>query len=109
MEQRSKTEIYNYRAWVTNLAVNRLQLLMKELLEASGYTVVRFVEHYFYPQGCTCVWLLAESHLAMHTYPEEGRVYLELSGCVEQCNRAFTERLHQCPELKVLSEISSKS
>lgn len=109
MEQPVKTEIYNYRAWIADVAIAPLKDRLAELLKDSGYRVVNFTEHYFSPQGYTCMWLLAESHLAVHTYPEEGRIYLELSGCVYACNHSFTERLHQCAELQVLSETTSKS
>lgn len=39
------------------------------------------MEHHFEPQGYTAVWLLAESHCALHTFPEENKAYVELSSC----------------------------
>lgn len=38
-------------------------------------------EHHFSPQGYTALWLLSESHFAVHTFPEFGRTYIELSSC----------------------------
>jgi S-adenosylmethionine decarboxylase len=32
---------------------------------------------------------LAESHLAIHTFPEEGKTYIELSSCNERMQKAF--------------------
>ena len=39
------------------------------------------LEHHFEPQGYTALYLLAESHFAVHTFPEFGRTYYELSSC----------------------------
>jgi len=37
----------------------------------AGMTVLQATKHEFYPQGLTAAILLAESHLTIHTYPEE--------------------------------------
>lgn len=44
--------------------------------------MLRVIEHHFEPQGYTALWLLGESHLAVHTFPEHGISYLELSSCM---------------------------
>lgn len=51
------------------------------MLLGAGFTILNFVEHHFQPQGYTALWLLAESHCALHTFPEEERSYIELSSC----------------------------
>ena len=33
------------------------------------------------PEGYTALWLLGESHFAIHTFPEEQKTYIELSSC----------------------------
>ncbi len=53
--------------------------------------VVGFSEVCFQPHGYTAVWLLAESHFALHTFPEEGRTYCELSSCNRQKFAALIE------------------
>ncbi len=30
------------------------------------------------------LWLLAESHFAIHTFPEENKMYIEISSCVKK-------------------------
>ena len=47
----------------------------------AGFTVVGFSEKKFEPQGYSCVWLLAESHLALHTFPGDGKAWVELASC----------------------------
>jgi S-adenosylmethionine decarboxylase len=37
--------------------------------------------HSFYPQGCTAVLILAESHITVHTYPEHCLCYVDAFTC----------------------------
>jgi S-adenosylmethionine decarboxylase len=47
----------------------------------SGLQCVGDVFHQFQPQGATGTVLLAESHLAIHTWPESGFVTLDVYVC----------------------------
>lgn len=44
-------------------------------------TVVAESGHQFAPTGATYVLVLAESHMSIHTYPENGRAYVDLFTC----------------------------
>ncbi|WP_416421125.1 S-adenosylmethionine decarboxylase family protein [Phocaeicola vulgatus] len=50
-------------------------------IRKAGFNVLSCTEHHFSPQGYTALWLLSESHFAVHTFPEFGRTYIELSSC----------------------------
>jgi S-adenosylmethionine decarboxylase proenzyme len=58
-----------------------LRALCLRASEASGMTIVgeRFFQ--FEPQGVTGTVLLAESHLAIHTWPEHGFVTIDVYVC----------------------------
>ena len=58
-----------------------LREICLEAVAASGLTIVgeRFVQ--FEPQGVTGTVLLAESHLAIHTWPEHGFVTIDVYVC----------------------------
>ncbi|MEP7162877.1 MAG: S-adenosylmethionine decarboxylase [Candidatus Moraniibacteriota bacterium] len=63
------------------------QFFDKLLLEA-GLSVVGFTDKHFEPQGYTAVWVLSESHFAVHTFPEQQETSCELSCCnLEKYNR----------------------
>lgn len=47
----------------------------------AGMTVLQATKHEFYPQGLTAAILLAESHLTIHTYPEEDIAYVDCFTC----------------------------
>lgn len=87
--------IYNYKAWLKITHPNALYSNFNSFLQEAGYEVINFVEHHFQPQGYTCLWLLAESHLAIHTFPEKGLTYIELSGCNPEKNNAFVALVEQ--------------
>ena len=86
--------IYNYKIWINNTDTYVLIPKLREILRKSEYNVLNFIEHSFVPQGYTCLWLLAESHLALHTFPEEGKSYIELSSCNEVMNKRFVEEVN---------------
>lgn len=44
-------------------------------------TVVKKIEHLFEPQGETLVWILSESHFAVHTYPEHQYLSFDIYIC----------------------------
>lgn len=78
-----QAKIYNYQTWIDETNPKRLKAKFKKLLNKSGFGVLRVSEHYFSPLGYTALFLLSESHLAIHTFPEENTTYIELSSCVK--------------------------
>ena len=53
--------------------LNNLKLLEQSMLKAvmkSGATIIDSTFHQFSPQGVSGVVVIAESHMAMHTWPE---------------------------------------
>lgn len=51
------------------------------IVNKSGATVVGTLKHDFYPQGLSGCILLAESHVAFHSYPEEELCFVYLATC----------------------------
>ena len=46
-----------------------------------GAAVLGVLKHTFRPQGVTVILMLAESHMAIHTYPEYNRFFLDIFTC----------------------------
>ena len=64
--------------------LNDEQYLIKLLESAailSGATVIQTIFKKFDPQGVTVICLLAESHISIHTWPEEGQAAVDLYTC----------------------------
>lgn len=104
MEIGTYTKIYNYRFWLSLTDSKLLKSQLDQMLRRSGYGIMNFSEHFFQPQGYTAMWLLSESHLALHTFPEEGRSYVELSGCSAEMNEQFVRLTHQEWKSVILEE-----
>ncbi len=76
-----KAEMFNYDCWVHDVNEKSLIPDLERCLKMSGFTIVNFIDHTFPIQGYTCVWLLAESHLAIHTFPDQKKAFIQISSC----------------------------
>jgi len=66
--------------------LNNLSLIDNEMTQAAvlaGATVVQKNFHHFSPYGVSGVVVIAESHLAIHTWPEYGYAAVDLFTCGE--------------------------
>ncbi len=88
-----EAKIYNYKTWIDLTEPSVLLNEMTEILKASNFEILNHVEHFFKPHGYTALWLLSESHLAIHTFPEKDSTYVELSSCNELKNEVFKKIL----------------
>jgi S-adenosylmethionine decarboxylase proenzyme len=64
--------------------LNNLDLLQDVLCSAAqeaGATVLEKYFHHFSPQGVSGAVIIAESHLALHTWPEYGYAALDIFTC----------------------------
>ncbi|MDD3014077.1 MAG: adenosylmethionine decarboxylase [Candidatus Gastranaerophilales bacterium] len=69
--------------------LNNLQLIEELMMQAAiecGATVVQKCFHMFSPYGVSGVVIIAESHLAIHTWPELGYSAVDLFTCGETCD-----------------------
>ena len=76
-----EANIYCHKIWSACIEPKELKERYENLLKEINFTIILFNEHHFPKQGYTCFWLLGESHLAIHTFPESGKSYIELSSC----------------------------
>ncbi len=58
-----------------------IERAMNEAAEVSGATIVQSVFHMFSPHGVSGVVVVAESHLAVHTWPEYGYAAVDYFSC----------------------------
>jgi len=86
-----KAAIYNFQQWISITDPTALRTSFNNILARSGYKVLNFTEHLFPNGGYTCIWLLAESHLAIHTFISENKTYIELSSCNKEMNILFKD------------------
>lgn len=58
----------------------------------------------FSPQGVTACAVVGESHIALHTWPEEGRLFVDIASCstLESAKRALEAIRERFPESRVV-------
>ena len=84
-----EAKIWNKSFWISETDHGALVERFEPILLKSGFHIEGMVEKHFKPFGYSVVWLLSESHFAVHTFPEESKCYCELSSCVEECFNNF--------------------
>ena len=82
-------QIYEIAYWVNETEAKKLKNTLNTILEEAKFTRLNYIDNNFTPQGYTGLWLLAESHLAVHTFPEQGKTYVQLSCCSKEKYQAF--------------------
>lgn len=92
--------------------LNRPEHIRAELLAAvthSGATPIHDFVHTFTPHGVTGIVVIAESHFAIHTWPEYGFAAVDLFTCgdsvdpyraFEHLEQAFRATSHQVVEMR---------
>ncbi len=91
-----KAVMNNFNTWIKYENEQKLAEEFEKALINSGFHIINKCEHFFDVQGYTGLWLLSESHFAIHSFPEEDKIYLELTSCVikpfENMKRYIMER-----------------
>ncbi|MDC9583198.1 adenosylmethionine decarboxylase [Xenorhabdus sp. PR6a] len=72
---------------------HRLQVFFQDILSKTNFKVIGFLSHKFTVggEGVTGIFLLSESHLSYHTYPESNYISIDLYTCGEKCLSAIRE------------------
>ncbi len=79
-----QAKMYNWNGWIKETRPDYLNAFYKKLLIKSGFHIKKEIYEFFEPYGFTALYLLSESHFAIHTFPEESKSYIELSSCVKE-------------------------
>lgn len=65
------------------MPLQRIEEIAYQIVEGLELKVVKTISHVFDPLGVTLVFILSQSHLAIHTWPEAGILHLDLVSCVK--------------------------
>lgn len=84
--------------------------MLEAAVAAGPFTHMETVVVSFTPAGVTGCAVVGESHIAVHTWPEEGRLFLDVASCStrESTRRALDAVVRALPEgrLELLEERS---
>lgn len=60
--------------------------ILDEVVRRLGMTFVGKVYHEFEPEGLSVIYLIKESHIAIHTWPEYSLIDVEIATCKDDAN-----------------------
>lgn len=103
-----EAKMYNWSGWIAETRPDVLYGFYKPALQDCGFNIVDEQHKFFTPFGYTGLYLLSESHLAIHTFPEENRTYIELSSCVKEQFDKFIEKYSTCDGSKLYEQALNK-
>ena len=66
--------------------IDGIKPLLEQIIKELNLNVVGYCEKQFEPYGATVMYLLSESHLCVHTYPEYSSLSLNLYTCNKNTN-----------------------
>lgn len=78
--------IIEYNGIAESSPLNDLYCLLRMLqaiIQECNLTVLNVSYHQFQPYGVTALYLLSESHVSIHTWPESNRFALDVYSCKE--------------------------
>ena len=83
---------------------SRLERILTEAISRAGGTIIKPCFHQFSPHGVTGVVVIAESHVAVHTWPEFGYCALDVFTCGTQVK---TDQIFESVRLALQAQESS--
>jgi S-adenosylmethionine decarboxylase len=100
-------DFYDCHAAVLNDA-QALAAMMLAAAKASGAKIIGEHHHCFEPYGISCIIILAESHLSLHTWPEHHFAAADLFSCSQDIDASKAGEVLAAvlrPKAKECSEI----
>jgi S-adenosylmethionine decarboxylase len=87
--------------------IEDIRPLLDRSIAKSGLHVISSTFHQFHPSGVSAIYLLSESHLSIHTWPEDGYVALDVFTCGndESAFKAFESIIEELQPKSVEKQI----
>ena len=73
--------------------VDELQNMLIHVCEQFHFQILEKIHYAFTPQGCSILFLLSESHISLHSFPERKHISLDLYTCREYKDNSEYEEI----------------
>jgi S-adenosylmethionine decarboxylase proenzyme len=74
--------------------LDKIKTLLDTICNKYDFSILNKSEHVFEPHGLTILYLLSESHLSVHTFPERKYIAIDLYTCREYKDNAVYEEIY---------------
>jgi len=76
-------------------SIESIRLLFDRLCDKHHLQVLGKMEHQFDPQGISVIYMLSESHISIHTFPEKHYFALDIYTCREYSDDSVYLNMYQ--------------
>jgi S-adenosylmethionine decarboxylase len=74
--------------------IERLKIILDIICKKYDFHILQKIEHVFEPQGCTIIYMLSESHISIHTFPEKKYMALDIYTCRNYADNSTYEWIY---------------
>jgi len=74
--------------------LDKIKTLLDTICNKYDFSILNKSEHVFEPQGLTILYLLSESHLSVHTFPERKYIAIDLYTCRDYKDNDVYEEIY---------------
>jgi S-adenosylmethionine decarboxylase proenzyme len=74
--------------------LDKIKELLDNICEKYEFCILYKTEHKFDPEGLTILYLLSESHISIHTFPERNYIAIDLYTCRDYKDNTVYEEIY---------------
>ena len=75
-------------------SLSGIRNVLDAICSTNTFSVLGKLEHQFEPQGCSLVYLLSESHISIHTFPEKQYIAMDIYTCRDYPDNSMYQQLY---------------
>ena len=97
-ESSGKHMICDFKGIKNNSLLNNMEQLntmLKQICIDNEFQILNEVQYKFEPIGCSILFLLSESHLSIHTFPEKNHMSFDIYTCRQYKDNAVYNEIFQ--------------
>jgi S-adenosylmethionine decarboxylase len=74
-------DLANIRNMTHLESMDKMHELLEDICNRYHFTILTRTQHQFEPQGLTILYMLSESHISIHTFPEQQYLAFDIYTC----------------------------
>jgi len=74
---------------------SKLKQMLIKICNDHDFQILQEQKHEFTPQGCSILFLLSESHLSIHTFPEKNHMSFDIYTCRQYSNNNEYNKIYE--------------
>jgi S-adenosylmethionine decarboxylase len=75
--------------------INELKFVIKKICSDNDFQILGELEYKFTPIGCSIIFLLSESHISIHTFPEKNHMSFDIYTCRQYTDNSVYNEIYQ--------------